>query len=64
MTGISNHAHALKGVSANIAATQLSSLCHKLEMQARNGEIMDLDQQIETITKVSERTLDALKRIK
>jgi len=56
-------AHALKGVSAGIAAMHLSGLCSELEMQARSGRIQALSQQIDTINTVYKITLEAIKKM-
>jgi len=62
-TEVREYAHALKGISAGLAAMQLSDLCHNLEIQASSGKIKNLSKQLEMIKAVFERTMVAIKEL-
>lgn len=63
LQNLTQSAHALKSCSATLGATYLSSLCGKLENQARAGILPPVPESLETLDQALEQTKVALTRL-
>jgi len=54
--GLRKSAHALKGSSAMLGIQALSNVCHEIEEQCRMGKIVNINQQVENVARLFEKS--------
>ncbi len=58
---VARQLHSLKGASANIGASQLSSTCQQLEQEARSGDLSNAKQLLADVREQFEEAVNILK---